>query len=141
MNKYILIGSVSGIGGWQLYTQARYKYLKNDYDVYVISSSIDPIQLTGFDNEKILCIPEIFRPIYIYNRKQTDYILNQFAAGIDLKKNDDIFIEASTISTTMWGELLAKTYEGICYSYILHSHIDYLSKEEKEFFKYITRRL
>jgi|GEM_PF-5649383 hypothetical protein len=136
MNKYILIGSVSGIGGWQLYTEARYNYLKNDCDVYIVSPSINAMQLSGFEEEKILIVPEIFMPTYVYTKKQIFRIIKKIGKTINIDKSDGLFIEATTIAATMWGELLAKTYGGVCYSYILQSHIDCLSKEEKKFLKF-----
>lgn len=139
MDKYILIGSVSGIGGWQLYTEARAEYLtQNGIETFIISefNPDSPIKLKGFEKQKIIFCDELFRPIYIYSTKQIERTVEYIISKISYEPSDKIYIEATNIATTLWGEIFAKRTNGVCCSYILQSHIYNISQQEQVFLKH-----
>ncbi len=140
MKKYILMGQIADIGGWQLYMEARTDYLlKNGIDVYLVSihnDKKDKLKLQLFEKTKHLCYPEVHMPPLAYNKRQQHTILDNLLSFINYQKGDEVFIEATDMWLSMWGELLAKRTVGKSFSYLLHSHIENISIDTKRFFQF-----
>ena len=130
--KYVIMGQLSGIGGWQLYIEARAEYLeKRGYDVYLISISKNKdIKLSSLAKHKKLCIPEVHMPPASYTKKQQKRILEVIYSFLG---NDDIemTIESTDMKLAMWGEIIAKHYHARNYSYLLHSHFPQQNRYER----------
>lgn len=139
--KYVIMGQLSGIGGWQLYIDARSEYIsERGHDVYLISiGNKDSIKLTGFLNKNYLCLPEVHMPPASYTKKQINYILNRI---YDFLGDDDgtMTIESTDMFLSMWGELIAKHYKSRNFSYLLHSHFPQQNKAIQDFFLFKYNR-
>ena len=144
MKKYIIMGQISGIGGWQLYIDARTTYLTdNGIKVYILSISDEKkykILLKSFQKCNKYCIPEIHLPPCTYTRNQKDRIISKMLKFIDYNEKDEIFIESTDIPLSMWGEILAEKTQGVNFSYLLHSHIENISTEVQRFFEFKYRQ-
>lgn len=141
MKKYVLIGNASGIGGWQLYNEARICYLSKvhpDYKLYLICSSESDrnIKLKGFFKAKVIYCGKAFRPPYIYSEKQKKKIFDQLITSLEYAEGDEVFVESTNIDTSIWGEMIAQRTNGTNYSYVLQSYIPEISKSKQQFMKY-----
>lgn len=138
MKKYILFGAVTGIGGWQLYIDARYTYLTDiGIEVYVfdgIKSSKQKIKLDELKNGKVKRIRELSESPQVYSKKQIISIVQSILGFINYEENDEIFIESTSITYSLWGELVAESTRGTNYCYLLHSHIENIQREVQDFF-------
>ena len=80
INKYIILGPSRGIGGWQLYIDARHRHCVDlGYDTYVLSPqelNISSIQLLSLKSGKIIELPELVYPYYIYSRCQIKRVID-----------------------------------------------------------------
>lgn len=139
--KYVIMGQLAGIGGWQLYIDARATYLNNqNYDVYLISISKEKeIKLTSFLNFERLCIPEVHMPPTSYTKRQQKYILHKIYSFLG-PKNDEMTIESTDMNLSMWGELIAKHFDARNFSYLLHSHFPPQNIYVQDFFLFKYNR-
>ena len=141
MMKYVIMGQLAGIGGWQLYIDARATYISNKgYDVYLVSICNEKdIRLPRFSNSKHLCIPEVHMPPASYMKKQQEHVLRRIYAFIG---NDDgeMTIESTDMSLSMWGEKIAEHYNARNYSYLLHSHFPQQNRYVQDFFLFKYKR-
>lgn len=137
MKKYILIGEASGIGGWQIYGDGRVAFLKKmGVEVYVITSVTfnSEIKLQYFKECHLLRCNHVFHRFTGYPLRDIKKISNDILSFIDYKKEDEVFIEATSINSSLWAEYLSKATQGVSFCYLLHSHIEDVSVQEKKFF-------
>lgn len=138
MRKYILFGPAYGIGGWQLYINARCKHLyENNIDFYLIfppETGGDKIKLEYISKAKKYSLEQI-EP-YWYSRHHVNDIIKKILSYIDYHDGDDVFIESTCIIYSFWGELLAKATHGQNFCYLLHSHTKGFPLAWKKFFSY-----
>ena len=139
--KYLILGQLGGIGGWQLYIDARTAYMKDrGYDVYLISISDEKdIKLSRFINNKHFCLPEVHMPPASYTEKQRDSILARIYEFIG-EDDGSMTIESTDMYLSMWGELIAKHYGARNYSYLLHSHFPQQNRYVQDFFLFKYNR-
>ena len=138
--KYVILGQLAGIGGWQLYIDARASYIsEKGYDIYLISiCKENDIKLSSFLKSIHLCLPEVHMPPASYTKKQQNRILNiifEFIGG-----EDDMIIESTDMNLSMWGEMIAQRYKAKNFSYLLHSHFPQQSRFVQDFFLYKYQR-
>ena len=140
MKKYLLIGDATGIGGWQLYCGARIEYLSqfSDIVVYMVCSYKDTseIRIKGFQKAKLINMSAVFRAPYVYTNKEKRKIWERIKEKISYSQEDEVFIEATNITTSLWGEMIAEKTRGTCFAYILQSWIGRLTENEKAFIKF-----
>ena len=138
MKKYLLMGAVQGIGGWQLYCDARVAYLKEcGYKVYILELSpveSNRIKLDGFKDTCIVALDEAVLTPNVYKKSQVIKIINDILDGISYASGDQVFVESTCVYQAYWGELIAYKTHGIHFSYLLHSHLEFVSKNEKRYF-------
>ena len=138
MRKYILFGPAYGIGGWQLYINARCKHLyENNIDFYLIfppETGGDKIKLEYISKAKKYSLEQI-EP-YWYSRHHVNDIIKKILSYIDYHDGNDVFIESTCIIYSFWGELLAKATHGQNFCYLLHSHTKGFPLAWKKFFSY-----
>lgn len=110
MPYYILLThNVSNLGGGQLYTLRRAKYLlKKGYKVIVIDHFKENnfILKEKFKGCRIIHIPEIIEPIVRYSPKKSEAIINRLINLVG-PLQEDIFIETHAFQLSVWGEKLA----------------------------------
>lgn len=138
--KYVLLGYIDGIGGWQLYIDCRASYLcDNGHDVYIISVGTgDNIRIESFLSKKILSVPELKMPPQSYTKRQQSVILNKILGF--LGDGSEVLLECTNINLSIWGEIIASYYQGRSYAFILQSHISQRSSYIKDFFWYKYNR-
>ncbi|MCR4661261.1 MAG: hypothetical protein K5765_04565 [Clostridia bacterium] len=146
MNNYIIFANAFGVGGWQIYAEGRVIHLLNKgFRVYVLSPYINKgiIKLPFLNKTSVLPINELFRNPLIYNQHQRNVIISKVLSFIKYNEKDEYFFESTSINSSMWGEMIAKKVKGKNFSYLLHSHIENVSKDVHEFFnfKYYQRLL
>lgn len=118
MKKYVILGYIYGIGGWQTYIANKLKLMKdNGWAVYAISNEkkvmsgkMLPI-LEPFKDNKL----DIFSFIYPseLNAKALQETYLKVNSMIDYKSNEDeIIFEATNLDLFMWAELFAKEFNG-----------------------------
>ena len=138
MKKYILMGSMLGIGGWQLYCDARIIYLQEQgYDVYFMNYALVDsrhIKLETYNRVKHIELGDGTSIPYVFSKRETKRIVDSFLNQIGYSKNDQVFVESTCMDQALWGELIAKYSNGIHFSYLLHSHFDNPSLMMKKFF-------
>ena len=139
--KYVILGQLAGIGGWQLYIDARASYLtEREYEVCLISISKESeIKLPTLLNSNHLCIPEVHLPPASYSKKQQDIILNKIYSFLGTN-NEEMTIESTDMNLSMWGEIIAEHYNARNFSYLLHSHFPPQNQYVKDFFLFKYRR-
>ena len=148
MKKYILLGAAKGIGGWQLYCDARIAYLnEKKIKVYIIYSSVFSdeckIKLSHIKNNIHINIKEFLYPPFVYSKIQIIKIINKIKELIDFSVHDQLCIESTTIMFSLWGEYLSKQFLCDHCIFLLHSHIENVSKHLQDFywFKYQQKKL
>lgn len=123
MNYCILTNRITNIGGAQLYTLRRAKYLKNEgYDVKIIVCDVggDFILKDDFDDIEILCIPELLKPVFAFKNNSVAEILNNCLQFLNKNCKEGI-IETHSLSLSIWGELIGQR--------AYYHHIIYLLSE------------
>ena len=140
INNYIILGPSRGIGGWQLYIDARHRHCVDlGYDTYVLSPqelNISSIQLLSLKSGKIIELPELVYPYYIYSRCQIKRVIDTIKKKIGYRTYDNIFIESTCMPYTMWGEIFAKEFKAVNYGFILSSHIENTPHDVQRFFEF-----
>lgn len=136
--KYILFGPAYGIGGWQLYINARCKYLlEKNVDLYLIfppNTGGNEIKLEYILKAKKYPI-ELVEP-YWYSRSYVEKKIHDILRFVNFNSQDDIFIESTCIIYSFWGEILAESTNGQNFCYLLHSHTKGFPLAWKKFFSY-----
>lgn len=140
--KYVIMGQLAGIGGWQLYIDARATYLSDrGYEVYLISISDEKdIKLSSFRNSMHLCIPEVHMPPASYTKKQQECIVKRIYEFLNSDNNEDMTIESTDMNLSMWGEIIAEHYQARNFSYLLHSHFPQQNRYVQDFFLFKYKR-
>lgn len=138
--KYVILGQLAGIGGWQLYIDARATYIgEKGYNVYLISICREKdIKLASFQESMHLCIPEVHMPPASYTKKQQVRILNKLCEFIG--EEDEMVIESTDMNLSMWGEMIAQHYNARNFAYLLHSHFPQQNRFVQDFFLYKYQR-
>lgn len=140
MKKYILIGEATGIGGWQLYIDARCAYIKRCgigvFLIYPKHSDKDVIKLQNITEANKLELYEINYPPYCYTKSQYNRIIKHILAAVEYASGDDVFIESTSMGYSLWGEMIAKETRGQNFSYLLHSHTKGVPYEMQKFFSF-----
>ncbi|PWM43269.1 MAG: hypothetical protein DBX47_07000 [Clostridiales bacterium] len=142
LKKYIILGYIEGIGGWQVYENLKVGYLqKNGWDVSVLSyPSLE------YDSEKVILdnlIPyknnifiELKFPISSLTKKQINNVLERIDNTLNIYSNkyDEIVIETGALYLVTWGEFLAQRYKSKHFLFLLHS---YYNMQSPEMFKFL----
>lgn len=139
-NKYLIIGPSKGIGGWQLYIDARHHHCVDlGYDTYVLSpkeARNSSVQLLSLKVGKMLEIPELAYPFFVFSKWQIKRVIKTIKKKIDYSTSDKIFIESTCMPYTMWGEVFAKELNAVNYGFILSSHIENTPRDVQRFFEF-----
>lgn len=148
MKKYVIFGSIIGIGGWQIYIEAKVAYLKeNGWEVYVFCPKRtwikEVIKLIGLVEYEKNMMPELLREPYHLLPIKQKHVINSMLEIINPNSNDEVIIESTSMSSSLWGEILAKKLNAKHFVYLLHSHFENVPASFLEFynFKYERKEL
>ena len=115
MKKYIILGCIYGIGGWQTYTANKCKLMQSEgWAVCVIThrrrtnSDILPV-LEQFENNYL---PELKFPyLSELSEKVKERVVDEIKRLIQYN-NDEIIVEATILDLFLWAEYLAQKLNG-----------------------------
>lgn len=109
MKKYILfVNTISGIGGAQLYILRKAKFLETQgYNVYIVASKTNPIEIEEISNYKFLEVQELQFPVNIFGKNKKKKIIDKINDFIENSPCDEMFIESHEAAIALWGELFA----------------------------------
>lgn len=136
MKTYVILTyNIINIGGAQLYTNSKVKYLENyRWKVKVYSSSsMGNFLIKDLEKFSSNIIPELAISPMTYSSQKREQIIDKMSDG--LCDNDEIVIESNYISLSLWGELLASKYQAKHLIYDLNESIK-CSKNLFPFFKF-----
>ena len=94
------------------------------------------IKLKYLDLANVIWNDFVYHNPIVYTEKNQASIINEMLDGIGYVEGMNLFIEATTINSSYWAEIIAKKTGGTAFSYLLHSHIDHLKEQEIEFFEF-----
>ena len=133
----ILTRNIINIGGAEIYTRNKYVFLKDKYDVSIISTNIGKIYINELKLFANSIIEELSIDPFFYSAKQRCRILKMIKNVLPLNKEyEDIIIESQTVQLSLWGELLAKNVDGRCFCLLTEDRFPILSPSACSFFKF-----
>lgn len=116
MKLYIIITEdISPIGGMQLYTAGKTKFLEaNGWDTIVFHPGIKgrPCAYSSLNRFSRYSNPFLKYPPYMYKRQRTQCILDNMLRCIK-KEYDQVYIESQHDVSAYWAELIAEKTNGI----------------------------
>lgn len=122
MKKYVMLtADLHPIGGMQLYTAGKARFLKErGWDVYVLYSGTNEKNcaidyLNEYTDGAFFCLA--YRPAQL-EKKTLSYVLNKIEKLIGASTSDVVFIESQAEVLALWGELIAEKINGqhICFN-------------------------
>jgi len=124
MKKYLIItNDIHGIGGGQLYTEAKCQYLSNNgWNVFVIyydlprRSKVYLKRLKAYEDN---IIKELQFPPQFYKNKTVNTLVDNIKMILHFEQEEKVVIESNTITGSIWGELLAQSINAHHLCYIL----------------------
>lgn len=140
MNKYIILtGTISGVGGAQLYTANKIKYLKDHgweaQVFYYLQKKIYIDSLREFANN---FIPDLQYSISSFSKRHIKRIVTMIAEPY--RKYDRIIIESQILHLSFWGELIAQKVEGKHIVNCLQEQFQELTDNEAAFLEFKVKR-
>lgn len=123
-NYVFVYGSVSGLGGRNLYLLRKANYLqKEGWNVLIIAADVDKdnILVPELLNFKLLEVKEVAFPIYCFGKRKIKHILNKIIKWINEYSNSKLpfIVESQDINEIFWGEILAKTIHAPNFAYVI----------------------
>ena len=143
--KYIIFtGTITRVGGAQIYVKNKVNYMKSlGWDVYVFSDLDGPVLINGLSEFKNAIIPELnYYPNYFSN-KECKNIISNILSLIDMKNDDNnVVIESNTGVISLWAEIVASKLNAAHFAFLLDENID-VDEGFKDFlyFKYKRNEL
>lgn len=108
MKKYIILTpSISTMGGSEMYTYNKYRYLStHGWDVQVFfCNEVKQIYIKELEIFKNNCIPDLIYGISYLSYRKQESIVNRIIKGIN--DGDEVVIESHLYDLGIWGELIA----------------------------------
>lgn len=142
MKHYIILtGAICNMGGAEMFTSNKVKYLKkHDWDVRVFFFNDGAeIKIPNLSEYKDNYIPEMKYGYYYYSEKQRNRVIDHICLGI--KKGDALYIESHLMNLTYWAEMIAHRYEGVSILNAMEESIVLGSAKDAEFVKFKIRRM
>lgn len=114
MKKYVILGQLFGIGGWQMYINNKLIYCEQEgWDIYALSTGITSSK--NFDYLPLLAkyrfnnfIEFAFTPSSLTSKQRLS-VINRVKKMINFHCEDQIIFESTTEKLLLWTELLANT--------------------------------
>ncbi|GFI09387.1 hypothetical protein IMSAGC007_01848 [Lachnospiraceae bacterium] len=136
--KYILIGPAHGIGGWQLYIDARCNHLmKKGIDLFLLyDGDVGGKTVKLLNTERARKMNITMDEPYWYSKRHVDEQIKEIIKFIGYRDGDEVFVESTSMIYSFWGELIAEAVHGQNFCYILHSYTRGMPLAWKKFFSY-----
>lgn len=117
MKKYVILGYIYGIGGWQTYINNKLKLMEeNGWKIYAISNGMRAMP------GKMLPILERFKDNRLYalsfhdpnelSHRGLKRTYDKVGKMIEYREGDEIIFETTILDYLMWAEFLAKRFHG-----------------------------
>ena len=121
--NYIFVhGSMSGVGGGQLYLLRKANYLqKKGWNVLLVTAGVDNTLVSELLNFRLLEVKEVSFPIFYFRKRKIKHILNKIIKWIDIYQNSKLpfIVESQDLNEIFWGEILAKTIHAPNFVYVI----------------------
>lgn len=133
----ILTRNIINIGGAEIYTRNKYVFLKDKYNVSIISTNKGTIHINELKQFSNSIVEELEVDPFFYSSKQRYKILGKIKKVLPLDKEyEDIIIESQTVQLSLWGELLAKLINARCFCLLTEDRFPRLTSSSCDFFKF-----
>lgn len=142
MKHYIILtGAICNMGGAEMFTSNKVKYLKkHEWNVRVFFfNDGEEIKISNLYEYKDNYIPEMRYGYYYFSKKQRDRVIDYICRGI--KKGDTLYIESHLMNLTYWAEMIAQRYEGVSILNAMEESIELGSAKDAEFIRFKIRRM
>lgn len=141
MKSYIFLTSnLHVVGGQQLYAISKAKWLKkNGYRVNIIAAAKGEIYINDLKQYKDNIIKELTVIPHWFNRRKRNSIIEKVIKIIG-KVDDDIIIESSNQTISVWGEILAKRLNAKHLFFSLQEKNTFRTKDLYEFLAFKLER-
>lgn len=143
--KYYLIltNLIRNIGGGHIYSVNKMEYVHGlSYKTGFFHADVraGQIVIEKLRPYESMCDWHLQYPCYFFNTKEQCRVVRKICDIFELEKYDDIIIESQTITTSTWGELLAKRLKAKHFVYLLSEHLKIENKNLCDFFEFKLRR-
>lgn len=141
MKKYIFIApTVANMGGAQMYIRNKMLWLKQQgWDVDIIVAQGGAAKLV--DLQRFECVvSELAFDILNFSEKKKVKVVNKIVHRIGAVKTDNVVIESTCISETLWAEAVAKRIFAKHFVYLLQEENKINNKGVQDFFLFKLKR-
>lgn len=138
-NYIILTVGIHNMGGTEMYTSNKVKYLKSkgwNVSVFYFLKG-DKILLPNLQEYKDNYIPYLQYAYYYFNKQQRNTIISKILQGV---LPGEIVVESHLMAITYWAELIAEKTGAKSILNCLEENISQITKKEAEFFEYKVYR-
>lgn len=112
--KYLIFNlCINTVGGSQFYVLNKARYMESlGYETYIFSCHDREIVIPGLRKYKGLIIDSLeYYPSY-FNRKKQEAVINRVLRLADITSHDDVVIESTRGSLSVWAEMVAERCNG-----------------------------
>lgn len=134
MKKYVIFtGTVSGMGGGQMYTYNKQKYVQEmGYSPWIFVNRSDKLWITGFDESHIFTYEALSILPYLFSEKQVEKQVKLLLSNIQYSTDDEVVVESHTPIMALWAEIFAQKCDGRHLAFMIdekyqipHNYIDF----------------
>ena len=141
IKKYIIFtGTISDMGGGQMYVYNKQKYVESiGYTPYIFTNRGNNIIINGFHLDKVFrynCL-SIFP--FLFSEKKQQKIIKSLMADIGYNEGDEIIVESNTPIISLWGELFTSMTKGKHLAFMIDEHYN-INSNWIDFFNFKFKR-
>lgn len=116
----IFTGTITRMGGAQMYVNNKVNYLKKDgWYVSVFSGLTGPVLIDGLKEYEKTIKPEFSTFPFLFRKTLQDKYLGEVIQHAQIEQDDYVVIESNSVHSAFWGELLAKKIRGKHFLFLL----------------------
>lgn len=116
----IFTGTITRMGGAQMYVNNKVNYLKKDgWYVSVFSGLTGPVLIDGLKEYEKTIKPEFSIFPFLFRKTLQDKYLSELIQYAQIEQDDYVIIESNSVHSAFWGELLAKKIRGKHFLFLL----------------------
>ncbi|MEA4914541.1 MAG: hypothetical protein VB061_08220 [Christensenella sp.] len=149
MNKFILVGQICGVGGWQTYNKNKAALMSGlGWDVAFVCPGKDcngeNIKLLDLNKYPYMFLEELsFYPSYFSVKRRREVVERIRSLISGATEKDEIIIETNAICPALWGEYISKELGAKHLPLLVYSVFPKITTEVKKYldFKYSRREL
>lgn len=141
MKKYVfLTGTVSNIGGMQLYIRNKMLYLRGiGWDVDIISAESFNVLIPDLMIFNKSC-RELMYKKYLFLKSRQETVLEKLSGYINKKDDDELYIESTSVTLSTWGESLSEFLGAKHLVYLVDESINISNRGIKQFLEFKHQR-